>query len=604
MNAPSPALRPRTWLLTGLAIGLATGLLEAGVLLLRRLGFGELIHVSMQFGWMAPVGDLVLFLPPAVLIAALARFRPGLMPLRFGLGIFIWLGASALLFMVPWFSRPAAVLLAAGIGWQGGRLLDKRGAAIERRALPVLTSLAVLVLLIAGASLGLGWWREQRASARLPAPLPGHPNILLLILDTVRADHLSLYGYDRETTPELERFALHGTRFAHPFSTAPWTLPSHASLLTGRYPHDLSADWLTPLDGRVPTLAEVFASRGYRTGAFVANVGYLSWEFGLERGFAHYRDFPVSPRVILACTSIGRQLDRSLRLRRLIGSDQHLVRIGAPEISRSFLRWAGRSPERPFFAFLNYYDAHDPYLSPAPYDRRFGGVPRPNNLSPLHRYLAHPSKVLPSPATVAAEIDQYDGALAYLDHELGRLFAELGRHGLLQNTVVVITADHGEEFGEHGVFDHGNSLYRPSVEVPLLIVYPPRVPAAVTVNRAVSLRDVAATLVDLAGFGGDNPIPGNSLARFWQGGLGDSASPVLSEVSRGIRTPAWYPVSRGNMQALVALGYRYIRNSGGGEELFSARHDPAERFDLSGADSSRVTLEELRGLLRRAVLTH
>lgn len=604
MNARADALRPRTWLATGLAAGLATGLLEALVLLLRRVGFGELIHVSAQFGWMAPVGDLVLFLPPALLIAGLARLRPGLMPVRFGLAIFIWLGASALLFLIPGFSRPAALLLAAGIGWQGGRLLGGSAAAVERRALPALAVLLTLVLLIAGSSLGLAWWRERRALARLPAPPAGHPNVLLLILDTVRADHLSLYGYGRETTPELEKLALRGTRFAHPFSTAPWTLPSHASLLTGRYPHDLSADWLTPLDRRAPTLAEVFSNRGYRTGAFVANVGYLSWEFGLERGFAHYHDFPISPRVILACTAVGRQLDRSLRLRRLIGSDQHLVRIGAPAISRAFLRWVDRSPGRPFFAFLNYYDAHDPYLPPPPYDRRFSGTPRPNNLSPLHRYLAHPSKVLPSPATVAAEIDQYDGALAYLDHELGRLFAELGRRGLLQNTVVLITADHGEEFGEHGVFDHGNSLYRPSVEVPLLVVYPPRVPAAVTVNRPVSLRDVAATLVDLAGFDQGSPIPGASLARFWQGGTTGSDSPVLSEVSRGIRTPAWYPVSRGNMQSLVALGYRYIRNDGGGEELFDAGHDPAERADLAGADSSRAALEKLRGLLQHALRTH
>jgi hypothetical protein len=147
------------------------------------------------------------------------------------------------------------------------------------------------------------------------------------------------------------------------------------------------------------------------TGGFVANVGYLSWEFGLNRGFAHYEDYLFRPRDILESTSIGRQLDYSYLLRDLLRTDQHLVRIDAPSINRRFLSWVDKRGDRPFFAFLNFYDAHGPYLPPSPWDRRYG-APRPDNRSTLHRFLGRPFGPLPQ-AVVDREMEQYDGALAY-----------------------------------------------------------------------------------------------------------------------------------------------------------------------------------------------
>jgi arylsulfatase A-like enzyme len=214
------------------------------------------------------------------------------------------------------------------------------------------------------------------------------------------------------------------------------------------------------------------------------------------------------------------------------------------------------------------------------------GPPRTSDVSPIHRFLSAPRKDLLDEATIRAEMDQYDGAIAYLDDQLGRLFAELESRHLLDSTVVLVSADHGEEFGEHGVFDHGNSLYRPSVQVPLLVVYPPAVPAGRIISDPVTLRDVAATLADLAGVP-QGTLPGTSLARFWlsgEGPQGDSQSPVISEVSKGIRTPAWYPVSKGDMRSLAGLGHRYILNGDDAEQLF-VLDDEWERQPVAVTDS-------------------
>jgi len=176
-------------------------------------------------------------------------------------------------------------------------------------------------------------------------------------------------------------------------------------------------------------------------------------------------------------------------------------------------------------------------------------------------------------------------ALAYLDDQIGKLIEELDRRHLLDHTIVLLTADHGEEFGEHGMFDHGNSLYRPSVQVPLLVAYRGVVPQGGKVDQPVTLRDVAATLADLAGLPGG--VPGSSLARFWletDSVQPRTESPVISEVSKGIRTPPWYPVSKGDMRSLVQRGQRYILDGDGREELFGLSDD-WERHPLPVTDS-------------------
>ena len=152
--------------------------------------------------------------------------------------------------------------------------------------------LLALVLVVAGLVFGGDWLKEWR-EARRPLPPADSPNVLLIVLDTVRADHLSLYGYQRATTPTLERLAKRAIRFDEARATAPWTLASHASMFTGRLPHELAVKWQTPLRTGFPTLAEYLGSQGYATAGFVANTEYCSYDTGLDRGFTHYEDYVI-----------------------------------------------------------------------------------------------------------------------------------------------------------------------------------------------------------------------------------------------------------------------------------------------------------------------
>ena len=166
-----------------------------------------------------------------------------------------------------------------------------------------LPGLVGLVFVLAGFVFGGDWLKRHRESGR-PSPSAAAPNVLLIVLDTVRADHLSLYGYDRPTTPALERWARRGILFSEARATAPWTLASHASLFTGRWPHELGVRWMTPLGTTAPTLAEHFGSRGYATAGFVANLIYCSYDTGLDRGFTHYEDYVLERLMALRTASL------------------------------------------------------------------------------------------------------------------------------------------------------------------------------------------------------------------------------------------------------------------------------------------------------------
>ena len=236
------------------------------------------------------------------------------------------------------------------------------------------------------------------------------------------------------------------------------------------------------------------------------------------------------------------------------------------------LAWETTRGRRPFFAFLNFYDAHLPYDPPAEWSSKFSAR--------------------------ATALDRYDGAIAYMDHEVGRVLNELGRRGILDNTVVIIASDHGEGFGEHGLYGHGNSLYRPELHVPLIVRYPARAPAGWRVESPVSLRDVGATLVDLTGLRTSRPFGGSSLTALWGSGSAHPSA-VVAEVSAGINTEPGAPVSRGAMRSLIDSTAHYIRNGDGVEELYRYRDDPGELRDVARADSARLTT--LRATARQFV---
>ncbi len=622
----SAAVRPSDVLLAATWFGLLIGFVE--VLLrwtIQKQLFHDWLFYGPHFVWMAPLAEAVLFVLVTGLFLLVARLTPRLASPRAAFFVPVCLAFLTVALMPPGTHPLAALLLAVGVAVHvSGRLAKHapRFLGLVRRS--VGWGLAVVALL-AGSILGWRALAERRAVANLPPAVPGAPNVLLLVLDTVRAQNLSAYGYARPTTPRITGLAQTGVRFEHAISTASWTTPSHFSMVTGRFPHELIGQWRNVMDDTHPTLAEVLGAKGYVSGGFVANVEYAGYECGLARGFLHFEDYEASLGELALSSSLAQAVVNNPTLRNLVGEHQILGRKLAEDVNRDFLSWLSKQDsERPFFAFLNYFDAHEIYLPPDPWDDEFRSEAERDVSGTWYfkRRAKNPHKKRVTSVQIQAELDAYDASIAYLDHELGLLFDELQRRGILDNTVVIVTSDHGEQFGEHGMFEHGNSLYRQLVEVPLVIRFPARIPAGATVTEPVSLRDLAATVLDLAG-ADRRGIGGSSLAPLWTGPPPAAApSTLLSEwASRSLTLPVETNRSafrraaifvrkhlgiqgtervglRIRMKSLVADGYHYIRRGDGTEELYDFRGDPAEERDLARSGEASEQLARFRTSLQ------
>ncbi len=592
--------QPAGLLLMAVWFGLLAGLAEVLALAVKKFFLHyEFLEQPLQVVWMAPLANAVLYAIPGLILFLIARRRPRLVTVPVAALIFAFLGFFGLLLVLPLrVSEGAAALLAAGLAVQSARFVAAHSHGLHAL---VRRSTAWMVALVVGLGLGLQAWQtlaERRALATLPPASPNASNVLLIVLDTVRAQSLSLYGYARPTTPQLERLAGIGVRFDRAIATAPWTLPSHGSMFTGHFPGALSADWEIPLDSTYPTLAEVLRAHGYLTAGFVANTQFCPLETGLGRGFIRYEDYLISPGQIISGSSLLHWIAKNKTLQRIVNYHQILGRKSAAEVNSSFLRWLSRHERRPFFAFLNYFDAHKPYLPPTPFDTKFGTIKRREAFS-------RPPQPVVYPPNIQSELDAYEGSIAYLDHHVGLLLHELQRRGVLENTLVIITSDHGEEFNEHGIMGHSSTVYMPALRVPLLIIFPSRVPAGNTVSDLVSLRDLPATVMDLLHLKGGTQFPGSSLARFWDGIRdpgGRVSDPILSElkglVSRGL-------VSKGvpaNIKSLVVGRYHYIFTAwdmGQEEELYDFEQDPFELSDFAvRSEEGRRALDGFRSSLR------
>jgi arylsulfatase A-like enzyme len=589
--------QPYQVVIAGVWFGLLTGLIEVALLGIKTFYLGALVRVGGDVVWMAPLVDLSLFVAVAIVLVLIGRAFPAVRRPRVTFTVFAALSAFAVVLHYSQFVLVTKALIASGIGVQAARLVAPRAArfaALTRQTLPWAAALVVVL----GAGLyGWRWFADRQALAALPPSLDRPPNVLLVVLDTVRARSLSLYGYGRNTTPNLERLAKTSATFEWAIAPSPWTFPSHASMFTGRWPYELSADWSTPLTDKFATLAEVLRDRGYLTAGFVANMFYCTTEFGLARGFLHYEDYAVSVSQAVMSTSIGRMLiafslnqDAAFRVRQWIGYDEIPGRRSAAEINERFLRWlTGQQGTRPFFAFLNYLDAHQPFLPPSPFDRKFlGDTPRGD---PRHWWGREWS-----PQEIQTETDSYDGSLAYIDDQLGALVAELQRRGLLDNTLLIVTSDHGEHLGEHGFMRHANTLYLELLHVPLVIRFPPRLPSA-TIRRPVSLRDIPATVLELAGISCPGCFPGVSLTRALRSDTATELSPRFSEVTKGLRLPERYPNSKGDLRSLIEAELHYILNGDGSEELYDLAADPLEQANLARSGGAASTLEHFRSRL-------
>jgi choline-sulfatase len=422
-----------------------------------------------------------------------------------------------------------------------GRLLRAHVASAIRRILPGVLSLILLV--------GFGW-----ASTSSPSKIrtSQHPNIVLITLDTTRADRMGFLGSKRGLTPNLDALARQSVIFSRAYAQVPLTTPSHATILTGTYPQFHQVNYMgDPLGKDLPYLPDILHRSGYRTAAFV---GALVLEptrlaLGFERGFDVYN------------AGFHRRIGKEDRY-------QSLERRG-DEVVRRALAWLKQQPGGPFFLWVHLYDPHDPYSPPEPYKTQWHDQP-------------------------------YDGEIAYTDAVVAKLLAGLRTRGLLDSSVIAVMADHGEAFGEHGENHHGIFLYDETIHVPLLLKIPGRHVGS-KVTTAVGLVDVAPTLLRAVQL----PVPANmqgesllSMMKSSQGNTSQPADsnsphPVYSESSYGHLSFAW-----SKLQAWRTSKYLYIEAPE--RELYDQSADPVAAHNLAAnskavADTAAAQLAEFYG---------
>ena len=424
------------------------------------------------------------------------------------------------------------------------------------------------------------------------------PNILLLVLDCVRADGLHCYGNPRPVTPRLDALAASSRVYTQAHSASVWTLPSHTSLFTGLHPQQHRVDFDNPrLDASIPTLAETLHRRGYQTAAFSTNA-WVGPHFGLDRGFEHFdalwRIFPSMGRAAFPWW------EKALRKRVLERHDK-----GARKLNQRLRRWwrQQRDPNRPFFLFGLYLDAHLPYRPPREYAAKM--LPA-SALSVAGRanqdawaYMA--GEIEMTPADFASLRALFDAEIAYVDDCLSDLLDFLSDVGALDNTILIITADHGENIGDHGLMDHQYCVYETLAHVPLLIHYPPAFSPGVD-GAPVQHTDIFPTLLDITTTSDNAPqaphLPGQSLLTPIppdRPTIIQYTSPHRHRFAR--RHPHFHPASKGydrTFDAIINNNHKLIRAmrtsaDGGvprpvGVELYNLINDPAETTDL--ADST------------------
>lgn len=546
-----------------LGAGLLTGLLDAGWFTFQRVAQHQITFIPPEAIWVAPPVYAVVFVGLGLPLLLLGQVRPAwASSLAAALALTLLTATLLFIFVGNRLSTTALVLLSLGIGIRGGQWLGMRYS----RWAPGFRWVSLALLLVTAAGAGAGLWsrRVGQAPSRQGARLP---NVLLIILDTVRAQSLSLYGYARPTTPRIDAFARGGVVFDSAMSVTSWTLPSHGSMFTGRYHQEITTDWLRPLDAADRVLAEAFRDAGYSTAAFVANLAYTTRETGLARGFETFRDYKFTlGQAWLDCSLCAGAALRYSGTKRFRRDNE--PKTGA-EVNAEFLQWLdARRPER-FFVFLNLFDAHAPrpqFAKGSPWDTG-------NRLQ-----------------------DRYDYSISLTDGYVGDLLDSLRVRGVLDSTLVIIASDHGEHMGEHGLKEHGNSLYLPVLHVPL-VLRGPGVPSGGRVGRLVTLRDLAETIRGTVNLPGE-PFPGVSLAPLWQNAESVTPSPVLAQIIKGINTPPSDPVTNGTMNAVLGNDLHYVLWGDGREELYRLSADPAQATNLAARPAEQAALDSARAALR------
>ncbi|MEO8132232.1 MAG: sulfatase-like hydrolase/transferase, partial [Bryobacteraceae bacterium] len=460
---------------------------------------------------------------------------------------------------------------------------------------PGWAALAMAVLLAGGAFV-LGGRTSAQAQAPNAVAKGGNqdkPNVLVIVMDTVRADHLSLYGYERDTSPNLKKLAADSVVYTQTMAPSDMTLTSHASLFTGLYAtwHGAYCQPPEAAHGRVlnpgaTTLAETLSAKGYSTLGVAANL-YLRADFGLQRGFQNFR-IPRPVPVLGADESWYLLRIGMRRLMNLVVNTSQFDRLftRGDDINQELYKVMEAQGRAPFFAFVNYMDAHFPYIPPAPFDRLFPGKDDKllqGDLEEAQERVMRGKSFKPSEYNHL--LSQYDGGIAYTDAQIGKMMDWLKQRDLYDNTLIVVTSDHGEAFGERNLVLHGNSVYQNLLHVALLIKYPKKAATGV-VSDPVSLIDIAPTILTAAGVPVDSKIQGRNL-------LANASMPKRDLFSESFPCPVPHPpeciLSGCTSRALLTWPYKLITSSSGKYEVYDIAADPNELHDLTAAQESKAT---------------
>jgi len=375
--------------------------------------------------------------------------------------------------------------------------------------------------------------------------------VILVTLDTTRADRLACYGYPRVKTPNLDAAARRGVLFEQAATAAPLTLPAHATIMTGMYPtyHGVRVNGNTALSDGQTTLAEAFAGRGYDTGAFIAAF-VLDGRWGLKQGFAYYDD----------------QFD----LKKYARIDLASVQRPGNEVMDTALTWLEARKEKPFFAWIHLYDPHHPYEPPEPYGAEYGG---------------------------RGQAGLYDGEIAFMDEQIGRLTGWLEKTGLDRSSVLVFVGDHGEALGSHGEGTHGYYVYDYAVRVPLIVVAPLGNLAGTRISSQVSTADIFPTILGLLGLEPPVPVQGRTLVPLMLKPSADDDVPAYSESMTPNLQFGW-----GALHTLRTPLFKYIEAPRA--ELYDLSRDPDEHDNIlaSAPDTARRMKAALARLMAETSL--
>ena len=448
------------------------------------------------------------------------------------------------------------------------------------------------------------------------------PNVILIVMDTVRADHLSCYGYPRETTPNIDRIARSGVLYENAFSAAPWTPPSHASIFTGKYPsHHKTLGKEVKLDKGNVSLPQILSQRGYRT-IGITCCKLLGLGSGFEKGFQEFFE-PESPFL-----SRFKSSRRDFKLDRLHLKDYVRTLIYGPDrgtyqATDAIKRFLKRRHKirKPFFMFINYFNCHTPYDPPRPFKKRFCNCSDQSRFYTkellLNRVLGRTTEKISDhnlnvrklrwvasgegalffvmkELSVSQEEWEvvkswYDGEIAYLDHQIGNLLEFLRDEDMFDNTLLIITSDHGENFGDHGLAVHPLCVYDSLLHVPLIVSYPDLIPEGKRIANLVSTVDIFPTVMDVSNIKFENGLQGKSLYPFENRKIHDFICAEYGGLfMRGLggwkgKRPSGFKnklevIDKGR-KCIRTMNYKYTLTNGK-EELYNVRDDPSELANI------------------------